>query len=60
MSSVLQTLAALLIVALAAAFLTRSLLKKRRQPGCSSEGCGAVSPGIKKLPPNRREKRDRV
>jgi len=48
MSSSLQTLIALAIVALAVALLARSFLKKRRNPGCGS-ACGAVSPEIKKL-----------
>lgn len=48
MSSALQTLIALGIVALAATLLVRSFLKKRRQPGCGGE-CGAVSPEVKRL-----------
>ena len=50
MSSSLQTLIALAIVALAAALLVRSWLKKRKKPGCGSSGdCGAISPEVKKL-----------
>ena len=49
MSSSLQTIIALFIVAVAATLLLRSWFGKRRKPGCGSEGCGAVSPEIKKL-----------
>jgi FeoB-associated Cys-rich membrane protein len=49
MSSSRQTIIALGLVVLAAALLIRSVLKKRKQPGCGSEGCGAVSPEVKKL-----------
>jgi hypothetical protein len=50
MSSSLQTLIALGLVALAAAFLLRSWLRKKKTPGCGSTGeCGAVSPGVKQL-----------
>jgi hypothetical protein len=49
MSSSLQTVIALVLVALAATLLVRSALKKRRQPGCGSEACGAVSPEVRKL-----------
>jgi hypothetical protein len=48
MSASLQTIVALAIVALAAALMVRSFLKKRKQPGCGAD-CGAVSPEIKKL-----------
>ncbi len=48
MSAPLQTLIALALVALAAALLVRSFLKKRKQPGCGAD-CGAISPEIKKL-----------
>lgn len=48
MSSSLQTLLALGLVALAAAFLLRSWWRKRQNPGCGGE-CGAVSPEVKKL-----------
>jgi hypothetical protein len=48
MSSTLQTVIALAVVAIAAALLVRSWLKKK-SPGCGSEACGAVSPEIKKL-----------
>ncbi|MBI2517992.1 MAG: FeoB-associated Cys-rich membrane protein [Opitutae bacterium] len=48
MSSSVQTLIALGIVALAAAFLLRSWLRKKKSPGCGGE-CGAVSPEIRKL-----------
>lgn len=49
MSAPLQTVIALGIVVIAATLLVRSWLKKRRHPGCGSEGCAAVSPEIKKL-----------
>ena len=49
MSATLQTWIALGLVALAATLLVRSWFKKRKQPGCGSESCSAVSPEIKKL-----------
>jgi hypothetical protein len=49
MSSSVQTVVALALVALAAGLLLRSWFKKRAQPGCGSDSCGAVSPEIKKL-----------
>ncbi|MDI1250361.1 MAG: FeoB-associated Cys-rich membrane protein [Lacunisphaera sp.] len=49
MSASLQTIIALGIVVLAATLLVRSWLKKGKQPGCGSGGCGAVSPEVKKL-----------
>ncbi len=49
MSSSLQTWLALGLVALAATLLVRSWIRKSKQPGCGSEGCGAVSPEVKKL-----------
>ncbi len=50
MSAQLQTVAALIIVAITAALLARHYFKKRANPGCGSNGtCGAVSPEIKKL-----------
>jgi hypothetical protein len=49
MSASLQTLLALGLVAIAATLLVRSWLRKGKQPGCGSEGCGAVSPEVKKL-----------
>lgn len=49
MSSSLQTIIALTIVAITATLLLRSWFSKRKQPGCGSEGCSAVSPEIKKL-----------
>jgi hypothetical protein len=48
MNSSLQTIFALALVALAAALLVRSWLRRSKQPGCG-EGCGAVSPEVKKL-----------
>lgn len=49
MSSSVQTLIALGLVALAAAFLLRSWLRRKKSSGCGSEGCSAVSPEVKKL-----------
>lgn len=48
MSSSLQTIIALALVALAALLLVRSFLNKRKSPGCGAD-CGAVSPEIKAL-----------
>ncbi|HVZ65996.1 MAG TPA: FeoB-associated Cys-rich membrane protein [Lacunisphaera sp.] len=48
MSSSVQTVVAFAIVALAAVVLVRSVLKKRKQPGCGTE-CGAISPEVRKL-----------
>ena len=49
MSSTLQTIIALSLVALAAALLLRSWFGKKKSTGCGSDSCGAVSPEIKKL-----------
>jgi hypothetical protein len=49
MSASLQTIIAIVIVVIAATLLVRSWLKKGKHPGCSSEGCGAVSPEVRKL-----------
>ena len=49
MSATLQTLIALGLVTVAAAWLIWSTLRKRKSAGCGSEGCAAVSPEIKKL-----------
>jgi hypothetical protein len=49
MTSPLQTVIALAIVALAAALLLRSWFGKKKSSGCGSDGCSAVSPEIKKL-----------
>ncbi len=43
-----QTIAALIVVALAASYLIVRALRKRRNPGCGSD-CGAISPEIRKL-----------
>jgi hypothetical protein len=49
MSSLLQTLIALGIVALAAVFLLRAWFGKRKKSGCGGGTCGAVSPEVKEL-----------
>jgi len=49
MSSSLQTILALVVVALAAAWLLRGWFAKKKSSGCASEGCSAVSPEIRKL-----------
>ena len=49
MSAQLQTIIALALVALAATLLVRSWIRKGKKPGCSNEGCGAVSPEVKEL-----------
>jgi len=48
MSSSLQTLIALGIVALAASLLLRAWLGKKKSPGCGG-ACGAISPEVKAL-----------
>jgi hypothetical protein len=48
MSSTLQTILAFGLVALAAAFLLRSWLGRKKSSGCGG-ACGAVSPEIKAL-----------
>ncbi len=49
MSSSLQTILALAIVALATTLLLRFWFGKKKSTGCGNEHCGAVSPEIKKL-----------
>jgi len=48
MSSAAQTLIALLVVALAAAYLLRSWFRKKKSSGCGGN-CGAVSPEVRDL-----------
>ncbi len=48
MSSSLQTLLALGLVALAVAYLLWAWLRPKKSPGCGGS-CGAVSPEVKKL-----------
>ncbi len=48
MTSSLQTLLALGLVALALAYLLWSWLRPKKSPGCGGS-CGAVSPEVKKL-----------
>jgi hypothetical protein len=49
MSSSLQTILALALVALAATLLLRYWLRKKPASGCGNESCSAVSPEIKQL-----------
>jgi hypothetical protein len=49
MSSTLQTIVAIALVVLATAWLLRGWFGKKKSSGCASEGCGAVSPEIRKL-----------
>ena len=48
MSPQLQTILALVVVAVAVAWLILRALAKRRNPGCGDD-CGAVSPEIRRL-----------
>jgi hypothetical protein len=48
MSAELQTILALVVVVLAAAWLVRRGLAKRKNPGCGSD-CGAVSRDVRRL-----------
>jgi hypothetical protein len=49
MTSEIQTIAALLVVAVAATWLVRRALVQRQQPGCGGGDCGAVSPDARAL-----------
>jgi hypothetical protein len=49
MTSSLQTIIALGIVALASLLLLRSWFGKKKSSGCGSAGCSAISPEIRKL-----------
>lgn len=55
MSPTLQTVLALVIVALAATWLVRRVLAKRSQGSCGPT-CGAVSPAAKRLHSHLRRK----
>jgi hypothetical protein len=48
MSPQLQTIAALVVVAVAATWLIARTVAKRKNPGCGDD-CGAVSPAMKRL-----------
>lgn len=48
MSPAVQTIIALTLVALAAAWLIRRAIVKRQHGGCGDD-CGAISPEIRKL-----------
>lgn len=48
MSPATQTVTALAIVALAATWLVRRWLAKRKSGGCGDD-CGAISPEVRKL-----------
>lgn len=50
-----QTIAALTVVALAAAYLIARALRKRKSPGCGTD-CGAISPEIRDLKSRMRER----
>lgn len=49
MSAQLQSIVALVIVAVAAGWLVVRALAKRRNSGCGGGECGAISPEVKKL-----------
>lgn len=49
MTPEIQTLLALAVVAIAAVWLTRRVLRKKASHGCGGGECGAVSPEVKKL-----------
>jgi len=49
MSASFQTIVALGVVAIAVTLLLISTFRKKRNSGCGSEGCHAVSPELKKL-----------
>ncbi|MBS0663463.1 MAG: FeoB-associated Cys-rich membrane protein [Verrucomicrobia bacterium] len=53
MNSQTQTIVALAVVALAAAWLTRRAIQKRRHPGCS-EDCGCPATEIRDAVAKRR------
>ncbi|MEO6875568.1 MAG: FeoB-associated Cys-rich membrane protein [Opitutaceae bacterium] len=48
MSPTLQSILALLVVALAVTWLVRRALAKKKSGGCGDD-CGAISPEMKKL-----------
>lgn len=48
MSSAFQTIAALVIVAVAATWLIARAIAKRKNPGCGSD-CTALTPEVKRL-----------
>lgn len=48
-SSSLQTIIALAIVAIAALLLLRSWFGKKKSTGCGTGSCSAVSPEVRKL-----------
>jgi LPXTG-motif cell wall-anchored protein len=49
MSAPIQTVLALGVVVVAAALLLFFSFRKKKNAGCGSEGCHAVSPELKKL-----------
>ena len=49
MSPQLQTIVALAIVAVTVTWLAWRSFAKKKNSGCGSEGCAAVSPEVKKL-----------
>ena len=56
MSTDFQTIAALVVVAIAATWLVLRALAKRKNPGCGDD-CGAVSPEIKELQTRLKQRR---
>jgi hypothetical protein len=49
MSASFQSILALGIVVIAVVLLLYSLFRKKKNSGCGGEGCGAISPEVKKL-----------
>ncbi|QYM79027.1 hypothetical protein K0B96_17255 [Horticoccus luteus] len=49
MTPEVQTLLALLVVAVAAVWLVVRAMGKRKQSGCGGGECGAISPEVRKL-----------
>ena len=49
MSASIQTVAALLIVAVASVWLVIAAIRRHRSPGCGGEACGMVSADARAL-----------
>ena len=56
MTSDLQSILALAIVALAVTYLTLRVVRKRRGSSCGSGDCGALSSDVKKLQAHLRKR----